>query len=172
MKIVKFHRLFVENHARARPDGYLAELRKLALGVEGDTWIFDADGDGYRAAANKYSNLPQPASPQLAVTTAATTTESPPPTIPTYSELWAALHRHAWGDDWDDPAWIDRNITAKLPCGECKQHWRALLAATPPDYSSREAFFAWGVAAHNQVNARLGKPIMGLDEARKIWRHD
>jgi hypothetical protein len=40
----------------------------------------------------------------------------------------------------------------------------------PPDYSSHEAWFAWGVKAHNEVNQRLGKPIVSLEEAKHIWR--
>jgi hypothetical protein len=41
----------------------------------------------------------------------------------------------------------------------------------PPDFSSPEAFFDWGVALHNAVNAKLGKPEITIDEACKIWRN-
>jgi hypothetical protein len=40
----------------------------------------------------------------------------------------------------------------------------------PPDFSSPEAFFAWGVALHNAVNAKLGKPEITIEEAYLIWR--
>ena len=36
-----------------------------------------------------------------------------------------------------------------------------------PDFSSPETYFAWTVAAHNSVNAKLGKKIFTVDEARK-----
>jgi hypothetical protein len=40
----------------------------------------------------------------------------------------------------------------------------------PPDFSSPEAFFAWGVRLHNAVNAKLGKPEITIEEALSIWR--
>jgi hypothetical protein len=40
----------------------------------------------------------------------------------------------------------------------------------PPDYTSPEAFFAWGVRLHNAVNAKLGKPEITIEEAYSIWR--
>src|SRR5688500_12971023 len=50
--------------------------------------------------------------------------------------LWAELHRRAASPDLLDAdaerAWID-DFTKRVPCGECKQHWRALLKAKPPD---------------------------------------
>jgi hypothetical protein len=42
----------------------------------------------------------------------------------------------------------------------------------PPDFTSPEAFFAWGVALHNAVNRKLGKPELTIEEARRIWRRN
>jgi hypothetical protein len=52
----------------------------------------------------------------------------------------------------------------------CKRFYAEWKAANPPDFTSPEAFFAWGVALHNAVNAKLGKPQITIDEAYKIWR--
>ena len=52
----------------------------------------------------------------------------------------------------------------------CKRFYAEWKAANPPDFTSTEAFFAWGVALHNAVNAKLGKPEITIDEAYSIWR--
>jgi hypothetical protein len=52
----------------------------------------------------------------------------------------------------------------------CKRFYAEWKAANLPDFSSTEAFFAWGVALHNAVNAKLGKPEITIDEAYSIWR--
>jgi hypothetical protein len=53
----------------------------------------------------------------------------------------------------------------------CKRFYAEWKADNPPDFSSPEAFFAWGVRLHNAVNAKLGKPEITIDEAYKIWRN-
>ncbi|ETN38456.1 uncharacterized protein HMPREF1541_06491 [Cyphellophora europaea CBS 101466] len=45
------------------------------------------------------------------------------------------------------------------PCGECAEHFQALLKQYPPQTSSRSAAAAWGCFVHNQVNERKKKPI-------------
>jgi hypothetical protein len=52
----------------------------------------------------------------------------------------------------------------------CKRFYSEWKAANPPDFSSPEAFFAWGVNLHNAVNAKLGKQQITIDEAYSIWR--
>lgn len=82
------------------------------------------------------------------------------------AQIWAEMHRRALVTFGDDSAYLE-TVTARLPCGTCKPHWAALLAAKPPTWG--EAYFAWTVAAHNEVNARLGKPLVTVEEARAIW---
>lgn len=53
---------------------------------------------------------------------------------------------------------------------QCKRFYADWKAINQPDFSSPEAFFAWGVALHNAVNAKLGKPQITIDEANSIWR--
>lgn len=80
--------------------------------------------------------------------------------------LWRALHLWALAlngrKDW---AWLTAFDTS-LPCGSCRAHWRQIVAENPPDWTNP---FAWTVARHNQVNARLDKPQLTEAEARAIW---
>jgi len=89
-----------------------------------------------------------------------------PPPFPG-AALWAEIHRRALAHDGtDDRGFID-SVTARLPCSTCRPHWLAFMASDPPDFGP--GYFAWTVRAHNEVNARLGKPVVGLDEARGLW---
>jgi hypothetical protein len=90
---------------------------------------------------------------------------------PNYSHLsamWGELHRRALSPVADPAAelqWLD-DFVKRLPCGECKTHWRKITGAHPPDFSD---YFEWGVARHNDVNRLLGKPEILLEAARDIW---
>lgn len=59
-------------------------------------------------------------------------------------------------------------------CG-CRSDLSERLKTHPPDFSSPEAFWLWGVALHNWVNAKLmargdtTKRQISIDEARTIW---
>lgn len=94
-------------------------------------------------------------------------------------ELWAALHSFALNADELRPAdaaeimqrdnscreWLGE-FAKRLPCGECRAHWVRICTRTPPDFAR---FFAWTVDRHNEVNAKLGKPGLSIDQARTIW---
>jgi hypothetical protein len=86
---------------------------------------------------------------------------------------WAELHGYS-PEVWDEAAareWFadwQRRIP-NIAC-DCRRHWRELVAEMPPDFSSREAFFAWTVEAHNAVNSRIGKPLVTLEEAYRLHR--
>lgn len=45
------------------------------------------------------------------------------------------------------------------PCGECSEHFRAILERFPPQTSSRSAAAVWACHVHNEVNKSLGKEI-------------
>ena len=57
----------------------------------------------------------------------------------------------------------------KYECG-CQAFYAQHKADNPPDFTSPEAFFRWGVALHNAVNRKLGKPELTYEEALSIWR--
>lgn len=87
--------------------------------------------------------------------------------------LWTLLHTYAHGFP-DTPAerdieaarsWLTafNEIVRENSTGcRCAQHWDAILRDEPPDLTSRAHFYWWTVAVHNQVNARLGKPVIAL----------
>jgi hypothetical protein len=77
-------------------------------------------------------------------------------------EIWRLIHTRI------DPtqAFLDQ-VTLMLPCGECKAHWVAMIERTPPVFGAE--WFAWTVDRHNEVNARLGKALVPLEEAAEIW---
>ncbi|KAI7867921.1 ERV/ALR sulfhydryl oxidase domain-containing protein [Spinellus fusiger] len=48
-------------------------------------------------------------------------------------------------------------LSRLYPCGECAEHFQAILRKYPPQTSSRVAASQWACAIHNQVNLSLGK---------------
>lgn len=76
-------------------------------------------------------------------------------------ELWRELHSDVTFDhllEWE----------SKIPsygCS-CKLFYHEWKASNPP---RKDDFFAWTVELHNAVNAKLGKPIITLQQAREIW---
>jgi hypothetical protein len=57
-----------------------------------------------------------------------------------------------------------------LPCGACGQHFAEVLMEVPfPDSQDPLILFQWSVRAHNMVNARIGKPILTVEEALATW---
>lgn len=100
--------------------------------------------------------------------------------------LWERLHcrplatgpREApdtepWVEGKNDEEWMklwSRNIQRYAPHGcKCNEHWSRWYPQNQPDYSSRDAYFAWTVKAHNAVNERLHKPIMSVEDAKIIY---
>jgi len=79
---------------------------------------------------------------------------------------WTLLHRYRGCD----PQWLELWVYFIPNKCECKDGYQKILEELPPDFTSPEAFFAWGVALHNAVNAKLGKPQITIDEALSIWR--
>lgn len=86
-----------------------------------------------------------------------------------FHRLWAELHARPWrmGSPEHEADWLAA-FSRRVPCGTCQQHWVEILTATPPDFSSTDAYFAWTVAVHNAVNRRLGKPEIDVARARAI----
>lgn len=78
-------------------------------------------------------------------------------------KLWAELHTCPN----PSPQWMEA-FTSRIPCGDCRMHWRALLKQVPPQYGN---WLIWSVEAHNIVNKRLGKPQWTLAQAMERWPH-
>ena len=53
-----------------------------------------------------------------------------------------------------------------LPCEACRRHYKELFATYPiePFLTSKQSLVTWVVMIHNQVNKRLGKPLVTTQE--------
>ncbi len=96
----------------------------------------------------------------------------PPPPLPDGRENWPLLHLRALENEAaPDPAavlaFLDE-FALRLPCGNCRQHWLGMVAASPPDLAN---FFSWTVARHNEVNRRLDRPELPEADAREQWQN-
>lgn len=83
---------------------------------------------------------------------------------------WQKLHSYTGCD----PQWLDIwQYLIPQRC-DCKEGYQKILEQFPPDFTSPDAFFAWGVSLHNAVNRKLEKPEITIDQAYAIWRakHD
>jgi hypothetical protein len=80
---------------------------------------------------------------------------------------WLALHNGSIRDAKDLADW---ELTIPQYECNCRRFYADWKADNPPDHSSPEAFFAWGVALHNAVNKKLSKPEFTIEEAYSIWR--
>lgn len=90
------------------------------------------------------------------------------PAMEASRRAWSLLHRYRGCD----PQWVEL-WEYFIPAGgcSCKAGYKEILKDHPFDYSSPDAFFASGVALHNAVNAKLGKPTVSLARAYMLWRH-
>lgn len=85
---------------------------------------------------------------------------------------WRELHLYALTErpaDMERAAWL-ANFANSLPCGECKLSWKQLVRRNPlQNKASAEQFFQWTVDRHNDVNRKLGKPVISHEEAKAIY---
>lgn len=81
-------------------------------------------------------------------------------------ESWTFKHSYfgcnpQWHELW-------KTTIPKADC-LCSEDYAKLEAEYPPDFSSPENYFAWGVFIHNKVNEKLGKAQMSLETAKIVW---
>ena len=83
--------------------------------------------------------------------------------------FWGALHTACL-----EPADMDSLLNFiylfpfVLPCSACRVSFQQILRENPPPACPFQ-IFAWSVEVHNIVNFKLGKSLVGLQEARRIW---
>jgi hypothetical protein len=82
--------------------------------------------------------------------------------IELFHRLWDTLHRKSLAGTLTEAA-LDE-VAKQLPCGPCKPHFAALRAATDGPITFEDT-----VGWHNTVNVQEGKPLMTVDEARKLY---
>ncbi len=90
-----------------------------------------------------------------------------------FRALWSELHKRTLAYQGDQPAereYLDA-FARRLPCGDCRRHWAQITAKLPPDLESPGTYFAWSVAAHNEVNRSKATPstVLSLTQAAVIW---
>lgn len=95
--------------------------------------------------------------------------------MPTRTNHWHKLHQYKcipWNPKKvkNDYLRWKQKIPNSRTC-PCKKNWAILDKANPPDFTSPDSFFFWGVDRHNEVNAELGKPILSHEEADMIHRN-
>jgi hypothetical protein len=85
---------------------------------------------------------------------------------------WRPLHEYR-GCDRD---WLARWVAGIPSAGcRCAAGYQAFIATDPPDFSSPEALFAWGIRLHNWVNAKINsernesRRIYSLEDAYREW---
>lgn len=91
------------------------------------------------------------------------------------TDLWRELHVRALNyvpNVRGDLEWVQAWST-KIPrftkgCS-CNEHWTRWYRANPPDFTSKDTYFAWTVKAHNAVNERTYKPTISVEEAKKLY---
>lgn len=89
------------------------------------------------------------------------------------SDLWKKIHTYALANTGQNENKYLLEFSRQIPryttgC-KCKEHWAKEVKANPPKYGPNGEFFAWTVEIHNQVNKRLGKPTLTVEQARKLY---
>jgi hypothetical protein len=78
---------------------------------------------------------------------------------------WASLH----SNDNITAEWLDEFEKDFPPACGCLDHWRGMLKAAPPPLGDRDAMRRWTWERHNEVNARLSKPVVTFEAAAARW---
>lgn len=125
--------------------------------------------DAQDSPAREMLKIPQPRTAdqrRLVQETPATTVDTDAAVAYQGRRAWSFLHRYRGCDPVFFEMWIN---FIPSQCS-CKEDFKLILKDYPPDFSSPDAFFEWGVFIHNQVNIKLGKPTFTLEEAKKLWQ--
>lgn len=92
------------------------------------------------------------------------------------TDLWKELHTRAlkyvpnvrgdltWLQEWS------RKIPRFTKGCACNEHWGKWYRLNPPDFKTSDTYFAWTVKAHNAVNERLNKPLITVEQAKKLYK--
>ena len=57
----------------------------------------------------------------------------------------------------------------RLPCEDCRKHAAAYLNNSPPDLTDTHTFQVWVWKFHNDVNARLRKPLFPFSAYQQMY---
>ena len=89
------------------------------------------------------------------------------------AELWRELHLNALHYKGTDDSTYLTDFGKKIPryakgC-MCREHWYGWVRLNPAVYIPEGSYFEWTVRSHNNVNIKLGKPVMDVDDAKKLY---
>jgi len=85
------------------------------------------------------------------------------------SNPWIPLHDGTVVDALSLAKW--ELLIPRYGCA-CRKDYLKYKAENPPNFTSPESLWLWGVGLHNWVNIKLKKPQITIDEARTIWRQN
>ena len=96
------------------------------------------------------------------------------------SRFWFVMHTVAYffpdaptTTEMEDAKRFYEYLRSLLPCPGCAAHYAELLRTHPVEraISSRMALIEWVILIHNEVNRKLGKPIVSVEEYFMSMRH-
>ena len=94
------------------------------------------------------------------------------------SHAWTTFHYWTLGypevataDEQQNYVTFFQSFGRTIPCQSCRKHFQSLLLHYPPEQHmrSRSDLIRWGVFMHNQVNKRLRKPEMSMDDFVQLY---
>ena len=90
--------------------------------------------------------------------------------------LWRFLHALSFAfPEKPTPEQVDAfhklldALKVLIPCPECRNHYCEYLGGSPAPTNCGQNLREWLVNFHNDVNVRLGKPVVSLAEAEKLY---
>jgi Erv1 / Alr family len=92
------------------------------------------------------------------------------------SNLWKELHERAYNFKGKDDTVFLKNFATKIPrytrgC-KCREFWLIYVRSHPPIFGKNgEGYFKWSIDCHNAVNLKLKKPVISLEDAKKLYSY-
>lgn len=91
--------------------------------------------------------------------------------------LWFFLHTLTFNYP-SLPTWTEKKIMNDflfqleyiIPCIHCRTHYKNYLVENPPLLENRTEFVLWMIVLHNNINAKLGKPVKTKEEVVKLYQ--
>jgi hypothetical protein len=93
--------------------------------------------------------------------------------------FWATFHIMSMSYP-DEPTYVEKRAAKEffnaqghlLPCPVCREHFREILQGVPVDnwLDNRKSLVEWVIMVHNEVNKRLGKPVVSEDDFYRAYR--
>ncbi len=158
-----------------RPPGWWDTILPSILREEGGAVILDTSHAAYAQAEREHGPLFQWRNTGDAPSSRDSPTLGPAasPHRDPRALLWDELHRRPLETPelGKEHQWLIA-FAARVPCGECRKHWKELLTQNPPDFNAwsaspegKTAYARWTWVIHNAVNARINKPQFSWEEA-------